>query len=375
MNAETKGALAVDRRALRRAMALVRAVTDQRMTIPILAHVEIAADGIGMTLRATDMETDLTIPVATAAPSAPMRATVNARDLGRLAGVANGESLTLARDGDFVTVVSGAMRARLFGMDPADLPAIAMGAADTGRMVIGAETLRGMLDRAAHAISTEETRYYLNGVFLELSETDGERRLTAVATDGHRLAALGAVAPRGATWPAGGVIVPRRAVGILRAMLAGCSDAVSVTVAGKVVEFVMPGATLRCKAIDGTFPDWRRVVPQDGEPATFGRAALLAAVNRVTALSRRDCPAVEVTFSRGEAHLRAVAKGEWEMGEAIPFDGAADAQVGINYAYLRATLAQIGGDVTMHVIDGHQPIRFTDAADPRAMFVLMPRRI
>jgi DNA polymerase-3 subunit beta len=376
MNAQTETALAgvdVDRRALCRALRLAEIVVDRRNTIPILAHVELRSGDAGLMIRATDLDTELTIPVP-AEVVAPLWVTANGRDLGRLARAANGARMTFFRDGELTSVRSGAMAARFWTMPTEDFPAFQMPSDVSGRVTIGAEALLGMLDRAAHAISIEETRYYLNGVFLEL---DGDAGLNAVATDGHRMAVVGASVASGATWPEHGVIVRRRAVAALRALLAGLSDAVTITAAGTKIEFVTSAGTLRAKAIDGQFPAWRRVVPEGGKPATFARAAMLAAFNRVSALSSRNHGhAIKVTMDRGEAVFRASVSSEWELWERVPFDGPdLTAEFGVNYLYMRQLLAQVGGDVTVHVTDGAFPLRVKDAADPRALVILMPMRV
>src|SRR5215831_18010337 len=225
--------LTIERGALLKSLAHVQSVVERRNTIPILSNVLLeAADG-ALALTATDIVRKL-----------PEGAQVQLDGTG---------------DGAQVTLKAGRSRFVLATLPKEDFPA--MGAGDLPHQFgIAVQELRNLIDRTRFAISTEETRYYLNGIYLHATTSGEVKVLRAVATDGHRLARFEMPLPAGAA-EMPGIIVPRKAVGELRKLLDEADGRVEVALSDAKIRFVVGGVTLTSKLIDGTFPDYQRVIP------------------------------------------------------------------------------------------------------------------
>ncbi|MBV9757178.1 MAG: DNA polymerase III subunit beta, partial [Alphaproteobacteria bacterium] len=254
-----------DRATLLKALAHVQSVVEKRNTIPILANVLIAVRDGRLKLTATDMEIAIVEDVpatasrdgGTTAPAATLYEIV--RKLPDGAEVEfdhpGGETALKLRAGRFST--------SLVVLPTEDFPSMTAGSLPH-RFVVAAATLRALIDRTRFAISTEETRYYLNGIYLHAAESEGTKVLRAVATDGHRLARVEEPLPDGAgAMP--GVIVPRKTVAELRKLLDEESGGVEVGLSDTRIRFQLGPVELTSKLIDGTFPEYERVIPRDND--------------------------------------------------------------------------------------------------------------
>lgn len=208
--------LSIERGALLKAVSQAQSVVERRNTIPILANVLIEAEGNSVQFRATDLD----IEVVDKAPAMVERAgatTVSAVMLHEIVRkLPDGALVTLADDGTAgrLTVQAGRSNFNLATLPKEDFPVMAS-SEYASNFSAPAPVLRRLFDKSKFAISTEETRYYLNGVYMHVSDSDGGKVLRCVATDGHRLARIDADLPEGAA-DMPGVIVPRKTVGELR---------------------------------------------------------------------------------------------------------------------------------------------------------------
>lgn len=384
----------VARADLRRAVTEASRVVSRCNTIPILGHLLLTREADRMTVKGWDIERMVTAEIH--APSGePFAMTCDAAALRGFLDAATGEEVAIWRDGDGnAHVQAGTFKAKLMGLQPEDFSGLPA-ATETVAFEIGADVLRGMFGRVRHCISEEETRYYLNGVSLEVA--DG--RLIAVATDGHRMAVVKAPLPAGAN-ALPSVIVPLSAVDAVLGMVRRGAEAVTVTAgfierertitveggATKVVNyrewrvsFSVGGATLDAKTIDGTFPGWRSVIPRDPEVrARFKPQALVASIGRVASICTDGWRSRAIIMQTSPDGIALAVKSTNTGDEAA--DQVRAEMVGAPFEtrfqarYLTQMLAQAGGQVTMAAADHTAPTVFTDAADPDAMFVLMPLR-
>jgi len=254
-----------DRAVLLKALAHVQSVVEKRNTIPILANVMIAVRDVKLTLTATDMEIAVVEDVAATsirngactAPAATLYEIV--RRLPEGAEVEfdhpGGDAPLAVRAGRYAT--------SLVVLPIEDFPSMTAGTLPH-KFPVDAQDLRGLIDRTRFAISTEETRYYLNGIYLHAAESDGVRVLRAVATDGHRLARVQVDLPEGAVGMPG-VIIPRKTVAELRKLLDEATGGVELALSDTRIQFTVGSITLTSKLIDGTFPEYDRVIPRDND--------------------------------------------------------------------------------------------------------------
>ncbi|MBS7810506.1 DNA polymerase III subunit beta [Roseococcus pinisoli] len=378
-----KQSFAIQAGALRAAFARAVAVTERRNTIPILAHLHLEAkDGV-LTVRATDLEIRISIEAKGDGDLPPITASA-ARLAALLPHIREEQTVTLTRaKGGQLELAAGTMRVQLFALEVEDFPTEAA-PAWAAKWTVPAGDLRALLDRTMHAVSTEETRYYLNGIYLHPPHDDEARNLRAASTDGHRLMLAEIPLPAGDMPLAG--ILPRKTANILRAMLAQLPPGrpVEARQTDSRIEFQAGSWTFNSKLIDGTFPDYRRVMPADG----LGEALqildprrMMEAIQSVSAISDERSRPIRVTNGSGLAvtlHCRQPENGEAQLD--VPAEVAAWAsngahpEFGVQARYLLDTLRVFrGGEgLTFRVEDGRAPIRVTGA---EGVAVLMPMRV
>ena len=247
--------LTIERAALLKALAHVQSVVERRNTIPILSNVLITAQKGRLSLAATDMDLSVTENVeATAAKTGSTTAPAHTlyEIVRKLPDGAQVE-LETATDGNTLVIRAGRSRFTLQCLPPADFPAMAEGDLPH-RFQLPATDLKGIIDRTRFAISNEETRYYLNGIYFHSATSNNTQVLRGVATDGHRLARVEVPLPKGAS-EIPGVIVPRKTVGEVRKLLDESDGSVDIELSDTRIRFAAGNVTLVSKLIDGTFPD------------------------------------------------------------------------------------------------------------------------
>lgn len=240
-----------------------------------------------------------------------------------------------------------------------------------------AADLIALIDRTKFAISTEETHYYLNGIYLHAARSGGVNVLRAVATDGHRLARVEVPLPEGAgDMP--GVIVPRKTVLELRKLIEEASSDMTVSLSASKIRFAFGDAVLSSKLIDGTFPDYERVIPIDNDRILeVEKKAFADAVDRVSAISTEKSRAIKVLVDKGTATLSASSP---EAGTAVEEVEASyqspPLEIGFNSRYLLEILGQLEGDAARFALaDANSPTVIREVADASAIYVLMPMRV
>ncbi|MEE8455168.1 MAG: DNA polymerase III subunit beta, partial [Limibaculum sp.] len=259
----------IERAALLKAMSRAQGVVERKNTIPILANVLIEATGDKggdkaggqLSLRATDLDIEI-IEEIQAVIEQPGAVTVSAHLLHEIVRkLPEGAQLAMSTDEATgrLDVVAGRSRFSLATLPREDFPVMASSEYSCSYST-PAPVLRRLFDKSKFAVSTEETRYYLNGVYLHVANEAGRPVLRAVATDGHRLARIDADLPAGAE-SAPGVIVPRKTVGELRRLLENDEAEITVSVSETKIRFSVDGLVLTSKVIDGAFPDYTRVIP------------------------------------------------------------------------------------------------------------------
>ncbi|MEO1460152.1 MAG: DNA polymerase III subunit beta, partial [Pseudomonadota bacterium] len=279
--------VSIERTQLLKAMSRAQGVVERKNTIPILANVLVEAEGGEVSLRATDLDIEV-IERLPAMVEVAGATTVNAQLLHDIVRkLPEGAQVSLALDSQTarLTVTAGRAKFVLATLPREDFPMMATSEYQVS-YAAPAPMLRRLFDKSKFAVSTEETRYYLNGVFLHVAEEEGERCLRAVATDGHRLARIDAPLPSGAAESAG-VIVPRKTVGELRKLLDDDEADVAVSVSETKIRFAVGALVLTSKVIDGAFPDYTRVIPTGNTKRLEVDASEFAhAVDRVATVSQ-----------------------------------------------------------------------------------------
>ena len=310
-----------DRATLLRALAHVQSVVEKRNTIPILANVLMHIRDGRLTLTATDMEIAIVEDVA-ASTQQDGRCTAPAGTLYDIVrSLPEGVEIELHQPGGEaqLSLRAGRYATSLVVLPADDFPSMTAGQLPH-KFELGVQTLRGLIDRTRFAISTEETRYYLNGIYLHQSVSDGADVLRAVATDGHRLARVQHDLPAGARGMPG-VIVPRKTIAELRKLLDETQGSVDVALSDTRIQFTVGPVTLTSKLIDGTFPDYERVIPRDNDKVLrVGKDDFAKAVRRVAAISSERSRPVKLSLARDLLTISANSPEQGQASEEI--DGA-----------------------------------------------------
>ena len=373
----------VERATLLKCLAHVQSVVERRNTIPILSNVLIEArteaDGTGkLRLMATDLDLQVveTIDAQIANSGAT---TVSAHTLFDIARkLPEGAQVELSVVNEKMTVTASRYRSNLATLPREDFPVIAETDLPT-IFSLPADDLRRIIDSTRFAISTEETRYYLNGIFVHvITLPGGEPKLRAVATDGHRLARIELPAPPGAVGMPD-IIIPRKCVGELRKLLDEADGPVEVSLSASKIRFKLGGAVLTSKLIDGTFPDYSRVIPTANDRLLkIDRKSLAQGVDRVAAIATTEkTRAVKIAMGRDKVTLSVTSPENGTASEEIPADYTSpEFEVGFNYRYLLDILDQVGSDVVdVHLADAAAPTLIREGDSSAALYVLMPMRV
>ena len=369
-----------ERATLLKALAHIQSVAEKRNTIPILANALISAKKGMLTFTATDMEiaiveefaAEITREGATTAPAATLYEIVR-----KLPDGAELE-VEMANDGAQLTLRAGRYSTSLVTLPTDDFPSMTAGQLPH-QFHLSALALRGLIDRTRFAISTEETRYYLNGIYLHAAEGETGPVLRAVATDGHRLARVEEPIPDGAAGMPG-VIIPRKTVAELRKLLDEESGDVAIGLSDTRIQFKAGSVTLTSKLIDGTFPEYERVIPKDNDKILrVGKKDFSDAVARVAAISSERSRPVKMALDRDLLTLSAASPEQGTASEELDGDrvqySSGPLEIGFQARYLNDITDQISDHVEFHFSDGSAPTIVRDAGDSSALYVLMPMRV
>jgi DNA polymerase III subunit beta len=375
--------LTIERAALLKALSHVQSVVERRTTIPILSNVLLRAEGAGpgpgkLALSATDMDLEIVERVPgrveregrTTAPAHTLYDIVR-----KLREGAQVELETLGERNEMV-LRSGRSTFTLACLPPEDYPVMSAGELPHHFSLSAAE-LRSLIDRTRFAISTEETRYYLNGIYLHATKNNEVPVIRAVATDGHRLARVEITAPEGAAGMPG-IIVPRKTVIELRKLVEEGEEEVQVALGETKIRCAIGEAVLTSKLIDGTFPDYDRVIPANNDKILEVECKEFAeAVDRVSTISSERSRAVKLAIEQGNLVVSATSPENGTALEELEVRyQSSPMEIGFNSRYLLDITEQIDGEYAQFKMsDAGSPTIVCDREDGSALFVLMPMRV
>ncbi|MEA2936263.1 MAG: polymerase subunit beta [Variibacter sp.] len=368
----------VERAQLLKSLGHVHRVVERRNTIPILGNVLIRAAQASLSLKATDLDVEVIEPIP-AEVGAAGATTVPAHmfyEIVRKLPEGSQVSIESLADRASLAIKAGRSRFTLQTLPETDFPDLAAGEM-THKFTLPASELKRLIDKTQFAISTEETRYYLNGIYLHVPAGGDEGKLRAVATDGHRLAQYELTAPAGAAGMPG-VIVPRKTVGELQRLIENGETEVSVELSQSKVRFSLGEMVLTSKLIDGTFPDYARVIPLGNDKTlTVDKHDFEAAVDRVSTVSSERGRAVKLSLSGSRLLLSVTNPDSGSATEELEVEYDGDPlDIGFNSRYLLDIAAQIDGEsAVLKLADPGSPTLVQDKAAGGSLYVLMPMRV
>jgi DNA polymerase-3 subunit beta len=367
----------LERADLVKALAHVHRVVERRNTIPILANVLIRAGKNGIELKATDLDLEIveTVPAEVKQQSATTVPAHMIYDIVRKLPEGAQVELQSGSDRNSLQVRAGRSRFNLQTLPETDFPDLAAGDMPH-RFKLPSGDLKRLVDKTQFAISTEETRYYLNGIYLHVVD-EKAGKLRAVATDGHRLAQVDLAAPKGAAGMPG-VIVPRKTVAEVQRLLEDAGEEVAIELSPAKIRFSLGAVVLTSKLIDGTFPDYGRVIPLGNDKILLvEKGEFASAVDRVSTVSSERGRAVKLSLANGKLTLSVTNPDSGSATEELEVEYNSDAlDIGFNSRYLLDIAGQIEGEkARLKLADPGSPTLLEDAEPAGALYVLMPMRV
>ena len=377
--------LSIERASLLSGLGLVQGIVERRTTVPILGHVLIEPNGTALTLSATDLEVGIRTQVACTGKEKSL--TLNARKLFEIVRETEGGEVALTSlDNDWVELKCGRARFKMMGLDPRSFPAMPSQSTSKesapkkqlkAELTIASAVLAGMIDKTIFAVSPDEARYNLSGVFVE-ANAQGSARM--VATDGHRLAMIERDVPgfRMET----GAIIPRKGLSELRKILDESGDAeVRLSLEGQLAYLKRGTTEVSMRLVEGEFPDYRGVIPkQSKHKIAVKRDLLFAAIKRAAIFSSERYHGVKFALSPGTLTVSSTSPETGEASETLDIDYKGEEfAIGFNALYVQQVLGVVpqGGDsvVELGLTDDVSPGVIRTESDQQYTYVVMPMRL
>ena len=365
--------ISMERNQLLTPLQVAHAVVERRQTLPILANVLITATEHGFRLSATDLEVELSVPGTFESCTGPGATTLPARKLLDLCrALPDGTRLTIETTVDRATVRAGRSRFSLSTLPAAEFPAIDVNG-DVLELELPQNELRRAIESTHFAMAQQDVRYYLNGMLLEIQ--DGRARL--VATDGHRMAVteLPVSAPEGTNRR---IIVPRKTVIEALRLLADDSGPAKLSIGNDHLTLAAADVVFKSKVIDGSFPDYERVIPRNQDKVLdVDRLALRDAMGRVAIFANEKYRSVRLQLQSGLLRLSANNTENEEAEDELEVDySGAELEIGFNVSYLiDVRNALRSASVRLHLSDSGSSCLITEPAGGAGRYVIMPMRL
>ncbi len=368
----------IERTILLKTLNHVQSIVEKRNTIPVLSNVRIEAMGDGISFKATDMDNEITEItdakiIETGATTAPAHMLY---DIVRKLPDGSEVEIIFPDDKGLLQISAGRSKFSLSTIGIEDFPIIS-GDKLPINFSMPKEELKDVIDRTKFAMSTEETRYYLNGIYVHAKTEGATKLLRIVATDGHRLACVESPLPQGAEKMAG-VIIPRKTITEVRKLLDDTkADNINIALSENKICFTLEEIILTSKLIDGTYPDYERVIPTENDKMLELKVKELSnGVDRVSVVAERT-RAIKILTEKDKIIISTSSQDLGSATEEIEakYDGES-IEIGYNFRYLLDILAEVKGEnVQISFSDNTSPSIIHDTSDTSAIYVLMPMRV
>jgi len=366
---------------LLKAISHIHGVVEIRHTLPILSNMIITVKDGSLKLCSTNLDIYCSDQVSAEVVSQGEISVSASTFYEIVKRLPNGSDLhaTLDEVSSSLILKCGRSKFNLTTMKTDDFPMIADSDLDT-KFVLSATELIRMIDKTKFAISNEETRYYLNGIFFHKAQKNSIEILRAVATDGHRLAQYDIPLPQGAE-DMTGLIIPKKTILELRRVLDDANGDINISLNDNKIKFSFNELTIISKVIDGTFPDYTKVIPKNNNKVFATNSnELKSAIDRVSAVSISEeikSKAIKLLIESNKLLLSVESLSRGSANEEVDINYNEErVEIGFNSRYLVDICNEIDGDeVIVHILDSISPAIILDKSDENLFFVLMPMRI
>jgi len=364
-----------------KALSHIHGIVEVRHTLPILSNIIISAEDNKLSFSSTNLDifcSDSINAQISQNGSTSVSASTFYEIVKRLPSGSDIQ-ITLSEEDSTLILKCGRSKFNLTTISPEDFPKISTEDLST-KFILSATELKRMIDKTKFAISNEETRYYLNGIFFHRTQKNSIDILRAVATDGHRLAQYDIPLPQGAN-EINGIIIPKKTIQELRRVLDDASGDINIELNENKVRFSFNNMQITSKVIDGTFPDYTKVVPTTNNKVVITKNdELKSSIERVSAVAINEeakSKAIKIFIESNKLLLNVDSSSRGSAVEEIDIDYEQDkVEIGFNSRYLIDICNEIDGEkITLKLLDSISPAIILDESDDNLFFVLMPMRI
>ena len=366
---------------LLKALSHIHGIVEVRHTLPILSNIILEAKDDKLILSSTNLDiycSDKIKAEVLQSGEVSVSAVTFFEIIKRLPS--GSEVLMIMEEGENeITLTCGRSKFNLSTLKTDDFPIISDNDLSIN-FVLSADELIRIIDKTKFAVSNEETRYYLNGIFLHKAERNSIQFLRAVATDGHRLAQYDIPLPQGAE-DITGIIIPKKTIYELRKVLDDANGDVSVSLNENKIKFSFNDLKVVSKVIDGTFPDYTKVIPQKNDKNfKTNNSDLKNAIDRVSAVAANEeskSKAIKFCIENNSLSLSVESQSKGSANEMIDVNYSGDkVDIGFNSKYIIDICNEVDGDeISISLSDSISPAIILDKTDENLFFVLMPMRI
>jgi len=366
---------------LLKALSHIHGIVEVRHTLPILPNIILKAKDNELTLSSTNLDiycADKIKADVSIAGEISVSAVTFFEIVKRLPSGSE-VVMTMEEGENEIILKCGRSKFNLSTLKTDDFPIISDNDLSTN-FVLSADELIRIIDKTKFAVSNEETRYYLNGIFFFFFDRNSIQFLRAVATDGHRLAQYDIPLPHGAE-DITGIIIPKKTIFELRKVLDDANGDVSISLNENKIKFTFNDLKIISKVIDGTFPDYTKVIPQNNNKNfTTNNNELKNAIDRVSAVAANEeskSKAIKLSLEDNKLNLSVESQSKGSANEIIDISYDGDkVDIGFNSKYIIDICNEVDGEeVDISLLDSVSPAIILDKTDENLFFVLMPMRI
>ena len=366
---------------LLKALNHIHGIVEVRHTLPILSNIVLSAENNELSLSSTNLDIFCSDKIDAEIVNSGEISVPAITFFEIVKRLPSGSDVILSMGDEDTELIlkCGRSKFNLSTLKTEDFPILSDKDLSTN-FVISADELSRMIDKTKFAISNEETRYYLNGIFFHKAESNSIKFLRAVATDGHRLAQYDIPLPQGAE-EITGIIIPKKTVFELRKVLDDADGDVSIYLNENKIKFSFNNLKIISKVIDGTFPDYTKVIPQNNDKKfKTNNSELKNAIDRVSAVAINEetkSKAIKLTIENNKLNLSVESQSKGSAKEEIDISYSNEkVDIGFNSRYLLDICNEIDGDeIDVNLLDSISPAIILDKTDENLFFVLMPMRI
>ena len=367
----------IERNSFLSCLAHVQNVVEQRPTVPILSNILITANSSKLILSATDMDLSIIENVDSSVIEEGSVTTPAHTLYDIVRKIPEGNEIELiSNDGNKLSLRSGSSKFSLSCLPKDDFPKINQDVLEN-EFNLNSEDLKKIIDKTKFAVSNEETRYYLNGIYIHAIDENNEKKLRAVATDGHRLAKFETKLPQDAN-KIPGIIIPKKTINEVRKIIENYSGVIKISLDESKILFNVNNVTLSSKLIDGSFPDYEKVIPKNNDKSfSVDKKLIYEAVDRVSTVSSEKTRSIKLVVFENNISLSSSSAETGTGAEDIKIKYSGEKlEVGYNARYLMEIINQIDGDlITFELFDSSSPSIILDNTSKNSLYILMPMRV